>query len=155
MTDSIKNEQSMPTETGPDQELAAAPMVLIIEDDPDISMSLKLRLKMNGFRVSQAFDATSAVDIAVENEPNAVILDVSLPGGTGLDVAERLRDTPTTASVPIIFLSASMRSDLPDRAVRAGGSAFMLKPYKSSELVAKVKSLIAGVTGETLEAEAA
>ena len=118
------------------------PMVLIVEDDPAVSCSLEIRLRTHGYRVCKAFDATLAMDVAVRNRPDVAILDISLPGGSGFDVAERLKAEPSTSHVNVIFLTASHASELPARAYEVGADVFMTKPYSSSELIEEVGQLV-------------
>ena len=121
-----------------------APMILVVEDNADISTALQLRLKMHGFRVCQAFDAVLAMDVAMQNLPDLAILDISMPGGSGFDVAKRLRAEPDTAHVPVIFLTASLRPGLSDEAARVGAAAFLTKPFESSELIDEIRRLLPG-----------
>lgn len=125
-----------------EEQLTHAPMVMVVEDDASISRSLQIRLDMHGFRVCQAYDAVLAMDVAKKNRPDVVILDVSIPGGSGFDVAKRLREEPETANVPVIFLTASLRPDLPQRAAELGAAAFLTKPFDSSELMAEIRNLL-------------
>ncbi len=127
-----------------DPAVAQMPMIMVVEDDVDISRSLQIRLGMHGFRVCQAFDAVLAMDVAKRHRPDLVILDISMPGGSGFDVADRLRAEPGSENVPIIFLTASLRPDLPERASLVGASAFLTKPYDSAQLLSEVRRLVSG-----------
>ena len=125
-----------------EEELVHSPMIMVVEDDASISRSLQIRLDMHGFRVCQAYDAVLAMDVAKKNRPDVVILDVSIPGGNGFDVAKRLREEPETRDVPVIFLTASLRPDLPQRAAALGAAAFLTKPFDSSELLSEIRALL-------------
>ena len=120
----------------------AGPMVMIVEDDADISRAIQMRLEMHGFQTCQAFDATSAMGVAKENSPALALLDVSMPGGSGFDVAADLRAEPETQNVPVIFLTASLRPDFPETAELMGAAAFLQKPFNSAELLETICKLL-------------
>lgn len=117
------------------------PLVLIVEDDLDISRTLTMRLEMHRFRVNQAFNAGTAMESAKRERPDLVLMEVSVPGGDGFEIADRLANDPDSAGLPVIFLTASMRSDLPARALMSGAAAFLRKPYDSRTLISEVKRL--------------
>jgi len=94
--------------------------ILIVEDDKKIAMALTIRLKAAGYAVQAAYDASLAMMQARAHEPDLVLLDISMPGGNGFIVAERLRNTVATASVSIIFLTASKQPGLRQKALDLG-----------------------------------
>lgn len=128
------------------EETDESPLILVVEDDPDISRTLTLRLEMNGLRVQQAFNAQRAVQMAKEVRPDLIIMDVSMPGGDGFQVADELAEEESTTGLPVIFLTASMRPGLPGRALKAGAAAFLRKPYDARVLIDEVKRLT-GIAG--------
>lgn len=109
--------------------------VLIVEDDSNISKALEIRIKANGFLVSKASDAVFAMSEIVNRTPDVVVLDINLPGGSGLTVAERMRDNPLTANVPVIFITASKKSGLRQEAGNLNAAAFLEKPFSSTDLM--------------------
>ena len=113
--------------------------ILIVEDDRKIAMALVVRLKANGYEVIAAFDAMAGVEMAVKHLPDLVILDISMPAGSGFDVAERIRDLAPTAGTPIIFITASHRPEFVTRAAEMGAVAFIEKPFHDGELIADVR----------------
>ncbi len=130
--------ESAGTQTG------LAPMVMIVEDDHDIACSLMIRLRTHGMRTCLATNALEALQVAQDNEPDCAILDINMPGGNGFDVAQQLKEEPRTLGVPVIFLTASMRPDLKDRADAMGAAAFMTKPYDATILMETVRKLASG-----------
>src|SRR5712691_2831966 len=92
--------------TGPKQDHQEPKQILIIEDDQKIAMALALRLKAAGYEATTTFDALTGLDAAVRNPPALVLLDISMPGGNGFSVAERIQTLIPTPT-PIIFLTAS------------------------------------------------
>jgi two-component system chemotaxis response regulator CheY len=116
--------------------------ILIIEDDKKISMALGVRLKSKGYDIHAAFDGSQGVSAAVNNAPDLIILDISMPAGGGLLVAERLRNLVNTAATPIIFITASKEPGLETKARALGASDFIEKPFKASVLLAAIERAI-------------
>jgi len=107
--------------------------ILIVDDDRDLLRGLALRLKSAGFDVVAAPDAIAATSAARKESPDVILLDYALPGGNGLTVLDRLKSIMVMA--PIIVISASEISDLPQRACAAGAFAFLRKPVENSALL--------------------
>ncbi|PFG44003.1 DNA-binding response OmpR family regulator [Isoptericola jiangsuensis] len=113
--------------------------VLVVEDEPAIATAIAQRLSAEGWRVEVARDGLSGVDAAARLRPDAVVLDVMLPGIDGLEVCRRIQaDHPT----PILMLTA--RDDETDMIIGLGVGAddYMTKPFSMRELVARVKALL-------------
>ena len=81
--------------------------VLIAEDDRMLSDMLSARLRTSGFQVLTAYDAMQALMVAVRSVPSVIILDISMPAGTGLDVLAKLKRSNKTALIPVIVLTAN------------------------------------------------
>ena len=121
--------------TGP----AKRPVALIVDDEPQIVEFLKMGFGYEGFDVCIAMDGPEAVRIALDKQPDVVILDVMLPGLNGLDVAKRLRATCDTA---IIMLTA--RDEVDDRVagLDTGADDYVTKPFAFKELMARVRAVL-------------
>jgi CheY-like chemotaxis protein len=117
--------------------------VLMVEDDPKIALAFGVRLKAMGYTVVTAGDAVSAVSQVRKCKPDVVLLDISLPGGDGFLVAQRLSHMVDTSGTPIIFITASQRPDLRERAMRVGAVAFLQKPFHATELADAIESALA------------
>ncbi len=116
---------------------SSARKILIVEDDEKIALALALRLKSAGYETSTAFDALTGVSEAMRLPRDLVLLDVSLPAGSGFTVAERLRNT-MPAFTPIIFLTASRQPGLQERAQELGAVGYFEKPYEAEALLTSV-----------------
>ena len=116
--------------------------ILIIEDDQKIALSLALRMKAAGLDATVANDALSGVRLAMNQRPDLVLLDVSLPAGNGFGVAEVIQRNLSTPT-PIIFLTASKLPELRRKALQFGATDFFEKPYDPATLVAAVKRALA------------
>jgi DNA-binding response OmpR family regulator len=113
--------------------------ILIVEDDRKIALAVAVRLKANGYDAVIAFDAMAGVEMAVKHVPDLVILDISMPAGSGFDVAEKIHNLAPTAGTPIIFMTASRKPEFLAKAAELGAVAFIEKPFKDGELLADVR----------------
>ena len=115
------------------------PKVLIVEDDPTLLETLEYSLKRQGYQVYTAADGRVALEVARQERPDALVLDVMLPGLDGFEVCRILR---REMSVPILMLTA--RADEVDKIVglEVGADDYLTKPFSMRELVARVKALL-------------
>ncbi|MEW6742316.1 MAG: response regulator [Planctomycetota bacterium] len=116
--------------------------VLVIEDNKQVAMALTVRLKSAGYQVITVYDAVMAVSMAVKHQPDLALIDIALPAGNGLWVAERMRELAPTAGMPMIFLTASKKPGLRERATELGAAAFFEKPYEAEALMASVRTAL-------------
>ena len=116
--------------------------ILIVEDDKRIVMALNIRLRAQGYEVCAAYDAMLAMTLAMEHRPDLVLLDISMPGGDGFLVAERLQSAVVTSGVPIIFLTALKQEGLREKAMELGAEAFFEKPFESEELLVAIEAAL-------------
>lgn len=110
--------------------------ILIIEDDPNIAAALEIRFRSGGYDTLTAGDAVAGLSKAVEAQPDLIVLDISLPGGNGLDLAQQFKTIPETQRAPIIFVTASKAPNLRQRVMALGAAGLFEKPYDSAELLA-------------------
>ncbi len=111
------------------------PKILLVDDDPDLVRALRLRLRANNYDVSTASDGYSAIAQAQKDRPALIILDLGLPVGDGFVVLDRLQNSDSLSSVPVIVLSARDPQTNEERALKAGASAFFQKPADNDELL--------------------
>jgi DNA-binding response OmpR family regulator len=118
---------------------AGARSVLVVEDEPTINRAVTDRLRAEGFTVHQAFDGPSAVAAFEEHTPDAVLLDVMLPGFDGLEVCRRIQ---ALRPVPVLMLTA--RDEETDVLVGLGVGAddYVTKPFSMREVVARLRALL-------------
>ncbi|SFG15756.1 response regulator transcription factor [Oribacterium sp. WCC10] len=119
--------------------MAEKQKILIVDDDPSISELISLYLEKEMFDTTCAEDGEEALKIFPEYKPNLVILDLMLPGIDGYEVCRRLR---TTSPVPIIMLSAKGETFDKVLGLELGADDYMIKPFESKELVARVKAVL-------------
>ena len=116
--------------------------VLLVDDDNTILLSIGVRLKHMGYTVYTAKDAVTAVSAVVKNQPDVVVLDLSLPAGDGFLVAGRLRKLVTSGATPNIFITGSENPLLRERAMLMGAAAFLTKPFDATSLADAVESAL-------------
>jgi len=116
--------------------------VLLVDDDNIVLLALGARLQKIGYTVCAATDAATAISVARRNSPDVIVLDISLPGGNGFLVAERLKNIAGPASTPLIFITASEDVALRERAMKAGAKAFLKKPFDVTTLADAIESAL-------------
>jgi DNA-binding response OmpR family regulator len=117
--------------------------ILIVDDEPNIVISLEYLLKKEGFTVHVATDGEAALAMAAELRPDLVLLDVMMPKKSGFEVCEALRANPELPALKIIMLTAKGRDTEVTKGLALGANAYVTKPFSTKDLVAQVKSLLA------------
>jgi DNA-binding response OmpR family regulator len=119
--------------------------VLVIDDEAPIRLLCRVNLEAEGVEVFEAADGEQGIEVARAEVPDAILLDVMLPGLHGWAVAERLLEDEATRNIPIIFLTA--RADLRDRArgMDLGGVDYVTKPFNPVDLAPLVRNVVAAV----------
>ncbi|WP_339107641.1 response regulator [Thioclava sp. GXIMD4216] len=117
--------------------------VLLIEDEPNIVEALRFILSRRGFVVSSESDGAKALGAIETTRPDAVILDMMLPGLSGLEILTQMRAHPALRAIPVLMLTA--RGQARDRAAadQAGATAFLAKPFANADLVAALDGMLA------------
>lgn len=125
------------------------PLVLIVDDEPNIRDAVAFTLKREGFRVLTAATGPEALEQA-RSKPDVILLDIMLPGMDGLEVLRRLR---TTSNVPVLMLSA--KGEEVDRVIglEIGADDYITKPFAMRELVARVRAVVRRVGMQVQSAE--
>ncbi|MDR1320635.1 MAG: response regulator [Gracilibacteraceae bacterium] len=119
--------------------------ILVVEDDRNSRLLLVDFLSAHGWRVSEAEDGLTAIELAKKEKFAAVILDLRLPGENGLVVARRLRSQAETAGTPVIVTSAFVDQANKMKAYQAGANFFLGKPVDLEELLHIVQNAVRGV----------
>ena len=114
--------------------------VLVIDDDRLLCELARTTFELEGFEVDVAYDVIEAERALVESRPDAILLDIGLPGIDGIFYLERLRETPQTSRLPIVAISGSEEAGRSAKA--AGAEAFLRKPFSPLELIALITPLI-------------
>jgi DNA-binding response OmpR family regulator len=121
---------------------AGGTRVLVIDDEAPIRLLCRVNLEAEGMQVLEAADGASGLDLARDEQPDVVLLDVMMPGLDGWRVAEELLGDDRTRAIPIIFLTA--RAEFRDRVrgLDIGGVDYVTKPFNPLELASLVRDLL-------------
>ncbi|CAH1044475.1 response regulator transcription factor [Halomonas sp. TD01] len=118
--------------------------VLVVDDEPNIVLSLEFLMEQAGFQVVTAYDGEAALERISDSAPDLLLLDISLPGISGFDVLEHLRRSAATAQLPVIMLTAHGRDIEREKGLALGADDYITKPFSTQSLIEKVKSLLNG-----------
>lgn len=108
--------------------------ILIAEDDQVTVRVLSGRLRASGFHVLVAFDAIQAFMLAQRHQPAAVILDIQMPGGTGVEVLTRIKSSAKTCQIPVLVVTGSIEAEREASVRELGADEFFLKPVNFEDL---------------------
>jgi sigma-B regulation protein RsbU (phosphoserine phosphatase) len=117
----------------------ATPCILIVDDEPLNIKLLDIVLKKGGYRTIPSTSGPEARTLALEREPDLILLDVLMPGEDGYATCELLKRDPRTADIPVIFISALTDTSSKVRGLEVGGVDFVSKPFEKAEVLARVK----------------
>jgi DNA-binding response OmpR family regulator len=129
----------MPKEGGQ----AMAKRVLVVDDEPNIVMSLRFLMEREGFQVEVASTGQAAVAALDRAPADLVLLDIMMPELDGFEVCQRIRDNPAWRATKIVMLTAKGRDIERDKGLALGADEYVTKPFSTRDLVAKVKQMLA------------
>jgi DNA-binding response OmpR family regulator len=119
--------------------------VLLVEDEPNIIEAIRFILSRDGWIVETHSDGATAVEIVARAAPDVLVLDVMLPGRSGLEILRDLRAAPETRDLPVLMLTAKGQTRDREQAERLGATRFMTKPFANAEVLETVNALGNGV----------
>jgi DNA-binding response OmpR family regulator len=120
-----------------------ASKILIVDDEPNIVLSLEFLMKQAGFHVRTAADGEAALAAVAAECPDLVLLDVMMPRKNGYEVCQSIRDNPACKAVRIIMLTAKGREVEREKGLALGADDYITKPFSTQEVVEKVHELLA------------
>jgi DNA-binding response OmpR family regulator len=116
--------------------------VLVVDDDPDVCDLVTYKLEQSGFEVRRASDGDAALREVAKRIPDLVLLDIMMPGISGLEVLERLRSDQATAVIPVVMLTAKAQENDVERGFQLGADDYVVKPFSPRELVRRVTAVL-------------
>jgi diguanylate cyclase (GGDEF)-like protein len=126
---------------------AANKFHILIVDDEKLNIELAaIYLKEEGYKLSFALNAQSAIECVIKNEINLILLDINMPQKSGFDVCKLLKDDPKSRDIPVIFLTAQTDIEYISKAFEVGGVDYISKPFNGVELKARVKTHLQTLT---------
>jgi two-component system, OmpR family, alkaline phosphatase synthesis response regulator PhoP len=120
-----------------------AASILIVDDEPNIVLSLEFILKQAGYRVRMAPDGEAALAAVGEEPPDLLVLDAMMPKRDGFDVCGTIRANPAWAGVRILMLTAKGSDAERDKGLALGADDYLTKPFSNREVVERVRQLLA------------
>jgi CheY-like chemotaxis protein len=118
--------------------------VLVVDDEPNIVLSLKFLITQEGYEVRTASSGEEALKALAEQVPDLILLDVMMPKPDGYEVCQKIRATPEWKDIPVIMLTAKGRDVEKEKGFAMGADDYITKPFATKELVAKVQAILKG-----------
>jgi DNA-binding response OmpR family regulator len=115
---------------------------LVVDDDPDIVSLVAHKLEQAGFEVRQATNGEEALASVADAIPDVVLLDIMMPGISGLEALERWRAAASTARLPVLLLTAKSQEADVERGFELGADDYVIKPFSPNELVRRVNAVL-------------
>ena len=116
--------------------------MLTVDDSPSVRKLVKFTLKAKGFQVSSASDGEEALDLIKQENFDAIILDINMPRMNGLEFLKHIKANDEYASIPVIMLTTEGQDDDKDKAVSLGATAYMVKPFKPTQLLTLIEKIV-------------
>jgi diguanylate cyclase (GGDEF)-like protein len=135
----------LPTHTRPLQTIVPSinspsdGVILIVDDNPTNLSVLSIALKAAGYKIRVAMDGESAIEQIQEDAPELILLDVQMPGIDGFETCRRLKESPLTQNIPIIFITASIDLENKVKGLSVGAVDYITKPFQQEEVLARVR----------------
>ncbi len=121
-----------------------AQRILVVDDEEDLVANLRMRLQATGYEVLVAADGNTAYEMAKTENPDLIVLDLTLPGMDGYQVCRLLKFDDKYKNIPVIMLTARTQKEDKEWGQKVGADCYMTKPYETKELLAKIKELLGG-----------
>ncbi len=116
--------------------------ILVVDDDRDVAGTIERTLQRRNHQVTVAYSGAKALELIRDQRPDLVVLDIMMPRMDGIEVCERIRSLPDTASLPILFLTARSKIEDKVEGFEAGADDYLTKPFDLRELELRVRALL-------------
>lgn len=117
-------------------------IILAVDDEPNILMSIEFILEMEGYEVHTARDGDEAIEVAERVRPDLILLDINMPRKDGYEVCRILRECKETAGIKVIMLTAKGQALEKKRGLEVGADEYVTKPFGAEDLLEKIRTLI-------------
>lgn len=118
--------------------------VLLIDDDPMPRSLLGMFFQEIDYDVLEASDGKQGIQMANENSPAIILLDINMPGMMGYETLEFLKNNPKTAQIPVVMVTAQSELDAVERCLEAGATDYIQKPFELTRVKEKIERILAG-----------
>ena len=119
-------------------------IILVVDDDARSRDALAILLKRHGHKVLKAADGEEALSLMVQSPPDAVLLDIAMPGVDGVEVCRRIKENPLTTHIPVLMVTGQTDRKERLRAIEAGANDFIVKPPDTEEVSLRVRNAVYG-----------
>ena len=119
---------------------------LVVDDDPDVCDLVAYKLEQSGFDVQRAHSGLEALGAVAAKQPDVVLLDIMMPGMSGLEVLERWRLEGSTANLAVLLLTAKAQESDVERGFELGADDYIVKPFSPREVVGRVNAVLSRVS---------
>jgi two-component system alkaline phosphatase synthesis response regulator PhoP len=119
-----------------------AKKIMVVDDEPYIARVIKFKLEQEGYTVISANDGQSGLQKIKEEKPDMVLLDVMMPGLSGYEVCQKIREDAELAGIPVVILTAKGQERDREQGLTMGASDYITKPFSPNRLLELVKSMI-------------
>lgn len=116
--------------------------ILVVDDEPSSLELIDFVLRRHHYETLLALKAEEAFRLIQTRLPDLIILDLLMPGMSGMELCKRFKSDPRTKKIPILFLSAMVRDAEVEEGFRAGAAGFIFKPYDSDQLIKKIEEIL-------------
>ncbi len=116
--------------------------ILIVDDEPNIVISLEFLMKKEGFEVAVAGDGDAALAQVASFSPDLILLDVMMPKKSGYEVCQAIKGDPALSAIKVVMLTAKGRESEVAKGIAMGADAYVTKPFATKDLVAQVKAML-------------
>ncbi|MBO6531844.1 MAG: response regulator transcription factor [Allomuricauda sp.] len=117
--------------------------ILIVDDEPNILMSLEYAFKKKDFEVFIARDGTEAIEISNREKPNLILLDIMMPEMDGYETLKQVKDNEDLAHTKIVFLSAKSKEKDVEKGLKMGADRYLTKPFSMKKVISEIEELLA------------
>ncbi len=117
--------------------------ILIVDDEPNILMSLEYAFKKKDFEVFIARDGTEAIEISNREKPNLILLDIMMPEMDGYETLKQVKDNEDLAHTKIVFLSAKSKEKDVEKGLKMGADRYLTKPFSLKKVISEIEELLA------------
>jgi len=116
--------------------------ILIVDDEPNILMSLDFLMRKEGYEVFVARNGTEALESLSQNQPDLVLLDIMMPDVDGYEICKQIKQNPELENCKVVFISAKSKESDVQKGYEIGADFYLTKPFSNKTIVAKVKELL-------------
>lgn len=113
--------------------------ILVVDDEPDVVGLVERMLVPEGFEVLKAYDGIGALDMAVSEKPDLILLDIMMPTMSGYEVCEQLKADPETQHIPVVCITSAHSVEARSHSLQSGAATLVTKPFLPAELMAQIR----------------